>query len=374
MKYTFADLFCGGGGMSLGLIEAGFNHKVAVDFWDVAKKNYTSYHKLSCGEFYQMDLFDKDKQNELINILKSLDIDLLAGGPPCQGFSTLGKRSDKDSRNLLVDAYLDIAINVLPKMIIMENVPAMQSMKHKSGIKYPEYAKKYLENNGYYSEILLVDGKQVGIAQTRKRLFIIAIKKEVIRNIDDFSKIIKDKVLKLSNNTKQKCLRDVIFDLPRFETGEGDEEIIVDGKKIYNHNVFDYGDANLERIKQVPLGGGLQDIPDRYLSNHLIKMKNGGYGSGGFVKNLYGRLEWDKPSGTIVAGIKKITCGRFFHPECNRLLTVREAARIQSFPEDYKFLGSFTDQYTIVGNAVPPKFSEFIGKVLLEIYKENIVK
>lgn len=372
MTYSFADLFCGGGGMSLGLIEAGFKHRVAVDFWEVAKINYTSYHRLKEGEFYQMNLFDETERNKLINILKNKSIDLLAGGPPCQGFSTLGKRSDEDSRNTLVDAYLSIATQVAPKMILMENVPAIQSMKHSSGMRYPEYAKKYLREHGYYAETVFIEGKQVGIAQTRKRLFLVGIKQDKVKEINDFSSLLITKILEHTKGNYQKTLRDVIFDLPRFESGEGEDEIVVEGKKIYNHNVFKYGEDNLVRIKHVPIAGGLQDIPDEYLSNHLIKMKSGGYGSGGFVKNLYGRLEWDKPSGTIVAGIKKITCGRFFHPECNRLLTVREAARIQSFPEDYKFLGSFVDQYTIVGNAVPPKFSELIGKVLVEIYENNI--
>lgn len=372
MTYSFADLFCGGGGMSLGLIDAGLKHKVAVDFWGIAKLNYTSYHRLSEGKFYQMNLFDETEKNELINILKTKSIDVLAGGPPCQGFSTLGKRSDKDDRNRLVDAYLSIATQVLPKMIIMENVPAIKSMKHSNGMKYPEYAKCYLRERGYYAETILIEGKQVGLAQTRKRLFLLALKQDTVREINDFSQLLKTKIHEHTVANEQKILREVIFDLPQFESGEGEDEIFFEGKKIYNHNVFKYREDNLVRIQHVPTAGGLQDIPEEYLSNHLIKMKRGGYGSGGFVKNLYGRLQWDKPAGTIVAGIKKITCGRFFHPECNRLLTVREAARLQSFPDDYKFLGSFVDQYTIVGNAVPPKFSELIGKVLVEIYEENM--
>lgn len=373
MKYKFADLFCGGGGMSLGLISAGFKHVLAVDYWEAAKVNYTSYGGLSCGTFYQLDLFEQENRNELIEILKKKKIDVLAGGPPCQGFSTLGKRDDKDSRNQLVDAYLEIAIKVSPKILIMENVTAIQSMKHSSGVKYPEYAKALLAENGYYAETIFLEGKHVELAQTRKRLFLIAIKKDSVNKIENFSLILEEKLLKYIQDRIQKNIKDVIYDLPRFESGEGDEIIITSsGKTIFNHNVFKYTDENLKRIKHVPTGGGLQDIPDENLSNHLKKMKSGGYGSGGFVKNLYGRLEWEKPSGTIVAGIKKITCGRYFHPECHRLLTVREAARIQSFPDDYKFLGSMIEQYTIVGNAVPPKFSELIGKIVSEIYKENV--
>ena len=182
---------------------------------------------------------------------------------------------------------------------------------------------------------------------------------------------VKDEIENLTIDCQPKTLRDVIYDLPRYESGEGTDIAEVNGKPLYNHTVFKYREDNLNRIKCVPYNGGLQDIPDELLSNHLKKMKSGGYGSGGFVKNLYGRLDWDKPSGTIVAGIKKITCGRYFHPECNRLLTVREAARLQSFPDDYIVKGGMIEQYTVIGNAVPPKFSEIIGKALAKIFEDH---
>lgn len=367
--YCFADLFCGCGGMSLGLIDAGYKDVIAADFWDVAMKNYLSYHKLSSTTFFQTNMFNEDERLELTNAIKDANIDLLAGGPPCQGFSTLGKREEKDTRNTLVEAYLQVALSVKPKMLIMENVPAIQSMKHSSGKKYPEYAKKLLADNGYYAETVFITGEQVGLAQTRKRLFLIAINKDYVDDIPDFSNVLREALTRLQPAGGCSTLRKVIGDLPSLQSGEGSDEMFVDGARIYNHYVFVYEKNTLARIEAVPEKGGLQDIPDELLSNHLKKMKSGGYGSGGFVKNLYGRLDWDAPSGTVVAGIKKITCGRFFHPVDNRLLTVREAARLQSFPDDYKFLGGLIDQYTVVGNAVPPKFSEYIGKVLIDIYE-----
>lgn len=372
MNFKFADLFCGGGGMSIGLITAGLQDTVAVDFWDAAKKNYTTYEPLSHSEFMQKNMFNAEEREEVAKRLIEKKIDVLAGGPPCQGFSTLGKREDDDCRNKLVDAYLEIALTVKPKMIIMENVPAIQSMKHESGLKYPEYAKKLLIENGYYATTLFMEGERVGLAQSRKRLFLLAINQEYVEDIVDFDKEIIKQIEILSSKYEPKVLRDVIYDLPRYESGEGKDIAELDGKPLYNHTVFKYREDNLARISQVPYNGGLQDIPDELLSNHLKKMKSGGYGSGGFVKNLYGRLDWDKPSGTIVAGIKKITCGRFFHPECNRLLTVREAARIQSFPDDYLVKGGMIEQYTIIGNAVPPRFSEIIGKALTIVFENNM--
>lgn len=368
--YRFADIFSGGGGMSLGLLNAGFVEVIAADFWDIAKINYTSYHRFNETQFHQIDMYQNVDKEFITKELLDKKIDLLVGGPPCQGFSTLGKREGEDTRNQLVESYLRMAMIVKPKMIIMENVPAIQSMKHSSGVKYPEYAKKLLSDHGYYAETIFIEGSQVGLAQTRKRLFLVAIKKDQVIQLENYADILNCTVKKLAPSNSYSTLRDTIYDLPRIEDGEGQDEFEHNGKLIFNHNVFKYQAETLARIKAVPYGGGLQDIPDELLSNHLIKMKSGGYGSGGFVKNLYGRLEWDKPAGTIVAGIKKITGGRFFHPENDRLLTVREAARLQSFPDDYKILGSLTEQYTIVGNAVPPKFSEFIGKVLIEIFEK----
>lgn len=367
--YCFADLFCGCGGMSLGLVNAGFKDVIAADFWDVAMKNYLSYHKLSSTTFFQTNMFHEEERAELTAAIKNARIDLLAGGPPCQGFSTLGKREEKDTRNTLVEAYLQLAVTVKPKMLLMENVPAIQSMKHTSGKKYPEYAKQLLSENGYYAETIFITGEQVGLAQTRKRLFLIAINKDYVDDIPDFSHVLSEALTRLQPTDGCSTLRKVIGDLPSLQSGEGADEMFVNGVGIYNHRVFVYEKNTLARIQAVPEKGGLQDIPDELLSNHLKKMKSGGYGSGGFVKNLYGRLDWDAPSGTVVAGIKKITCGRFFHPADNRLLTVREAARLQSFPDDYRFSGSLVDQYTVVGNAVPPKFSEYIGKVLIDIYE-----
>ena len=144
-----------------------------------------------------------------------------------------------------------------------------------------------------------------------------------------------------------------------------------ENEKVHNHQVFDHGKDVIERIKNVPPGGGLQDIPDCYLNDHLKRMKSGYYGSGGFVKNVYGRLEWDKPSGTIIAGIRKITCGRLFHPESDRLLTVRECARLQTFDDKFQVYGSFNNQYTLVGNAVPPLFAKICGDIIKTIIKSN---
>lgn len=369
----FADLFCGAGGISIGLKKAGFSPKYAVDIWQASKKNYTEYSELKEAEFNQLDLLKPEDREKLIHILGNNKLTLLSGGPPCQGFSTMGKRKAGDKRNGLVDSFLDIISKTNPKIVIMENVTGLNSMIHECGLKYPQFISKFLDElkPGYFTCKVQLNGLDYGLAQTRKRVFFVCIRKDIWTNGLNF----EDEFLKILESYKEeklKVIKDVIYDLPRLESEEGDEELEVNGKVIYNHNVFKYSDILLKRFSFVKPGGGLRDIPDEYLPDHLLKVRKGAYGNGGLQKNVYGRLEWDKPSGTIVAGIKKITCGRFVHPENDRLLTVRECARIQGFPDDYKLTGSMTEQYTLVGNAVPPKFSEILGKAIRQILEKYI--
>ena len=127
-----------------------------------------------------------------------------------------------------------------------------------------------------------------------------------------------------------------------------------------------------ERFSYVPKGGGLLDVPSHLLTPHLQKMVSGHYGSGGHVKNIYGRLSWDKPCGTIVAGMDKITCGRYLHPDANRLLTPRECARIQSFPDEFKLIGGQVARYYAIGNAVPPQLAQVLGMAIVKTLKNKL--
>lgn len=307
----------------------------------------------------------KDK-NIIIEEFKKNKIDMLVGGPPCQGFSSLGKRKKNDMRNILVDEFLNIIRETKPNYLIIENVSGLKSMDHKSGVKYPTFIHKFLNDNNYFSHSIELNGINLGLAQTRKRVFVVAVKKNKLKlnNQDSFENFF-DHYLKKFQTKKKYNLKNIIFDLPRLKSNEGSEILKHNHRVIFNHNVFEYQKEVLKRLKFIKPGEGLINVPKKYLNNHLLNMVNGKYGSGGFVKNIYGRLEWEKPCGTVVAGIRKITCGRFVHPEDDRLLTVRECAKLQGLPNNYLFRGSFSDQYTLVGNAVPPIFSKIIGKIFL---------
>lgn len=165
-------------------------------------------------------------------------------------------------------------------------------------------------------------------------------------------------------NKKVRTLWDAIGDLPN-------HCLYKNGSTYFeNHIPLNHSKNLIRRFSFIPPGGGLLDVPIRLLPKHLKRMRSQKYGSGGHVKNIYGRLQWDRPCGTIVAGIDKITCGRFVHPKYNRLLTPRECARLQSFPDDFVFKGSHVTQYYLIGNAVPPKFSEKISEVLIKILND----
>jgi DNA (cytosine-5)-methyltransferase 1 len=178
--------------------------------------------------------------------------------------------------------------------------------------------------------------------------------------------------LKKSVSTKKAVLRDVIGNLPKVAVREGADVLeLEDGSLIYNHKSMKHSKQLEIRFSHVPKDGGLLDVPVELLTNHLRKIVNGEYGSGGFAKNIYGRMNWNKPSGTIVAGMDKITVGRFVHPDENRLLTPRECARIQSFPDDFIFTGGMVSQYYQIGNAVPPKISRIFANIFSEILVEQ---
>lgn len=357
----FSDLFCGAGGISLGFLKAGLKPFLASDNWDKSENNFKLNKDLKKIKFMKLDLSKKENIKLISKKLKNIDV--LAGGPPCQGFSTLGKRKIGDQRNLLVDSFLKIILFSKPKIVVFENVPGLKSMNHFSGVNYIDFIKNFFKKKNYEVIQILLDGKYFNMAQARKRVFIIAFNKKYFRkksiNIftDNYKKI-------TSRNCNYASLESKIKDLPRIESGEGKQVIKKGSKYIFNHQSFSHGDDLVRKLKYIKPNGGLIDVPMRLLNGHLKKMVTGKYGSGGFLKNIYGRLDWKKPTGTVVSGIRKITCGRFVHPVSHRLLTPRECARLQEFSDEYEFHGSLTDQYTLIGNAVPPTFSNFIGAIL----------
>jgi len=369
---TFADIFCGCGGLTNGFHRnKNFKGLLAVDCWPIAGRVFSENHPEI--PFQLRDLYIPEEVDAVSQQLKE-KCDVLLGGPPCQGFSTLGKRRNKDKRSSLVEVFLDICVNVVPKIIVVENVRGITSIKHRTGKTFPEYIQEVLsEGNGsigYDARAIQVNTLEYGLAQTRIRWFLIAARKDLNTEFHVLNKSIQE--IEDQKTIVRRNLRDVIGDLPQINSGGGDNVIIdhVDGveRTIFNHRAMNHSTKLIKRFSYVPVGGGLLDVPRDLLTDHLKKMVNGAYGNGGHIKNIYGRLDWEKPCGTIVAGIDKITCGRFLHPSSNRLLTPRECARIQSFPDSFRFFGSLVNQYYMIGNAVPPEISRVIANAIAKTF------
>jgi DNA (cytosine-5)-methyltransferase 1 len=361
-KLRFADLFCGCGGFSQGFASSDqFKGVFATDSWAAAVEVYA--RNIPRVPTSVLDLSKAEDQAEVVERLRG-KVDVLLGGPPCQGFSTLGVRRPGDRRSSLVDVYMEFARKIKPQVLLMENVRGIASMRHKSGQLYPAAMRAILnpsEKTEWHCAEMVVDMLKYGVPQTRTRYLFVAVRSD----IEGAEEVLRNIAKGLESERKAgSTLRQAVADLPPIQAGEGADEIVTKGgKRIYNHKAMAHKKPLLSRLKHVPPGGGLLDVPRRLLTTHLRKMVDGGYGSGGHVKNIYGRMLWDQPSGTIVAGIDKITCGRFIHPEADRLLTPRECARIQTFPDEFRFEGSMVSQYYMIGNAVPPRFSSVLASV-----------
>lgn len=297
------DLFAGAGGMSLGLEKSGHNIITGVDVWDDALKTYR-YNNPSVG--IKKDLH---KQNpESIPVSKN-QVEVVAGGPPCKGFSLSGDRNENDKRNKLIKRFIEYVDYYEPNEVIMENVTGILSMDTDNGESVVEYIHRNFEDLGYNSENKTLAADNFGVYQSRKRVFFRASKSEIEW---------PDKITKPS-------------DLPVRE--------ILDQKfeKFENHNITNHKKSTIEKMAKLDYCESVYD-----------------YGE------AWKRLNPNKPSITI----KENHGAPFVHPYKNRVGTPRECAAIQSFPNEYKFIGTKSSVLKQIGNAVPPKLSEAVGKTL----------
>ncbi|MDR2145619.1 MAG: DNA cytosine methyltransferase [Tannerella sp.] len=325
MKFISIDLFSGVGGLTEGLRQAGFHTKYAFEIDESASNAYKLNH-------HETEVITEDirKVNPKViqQKLKSKTIHLLAGCPPCQGFSSI-RRLNKplpvyDERNTLIDEYVRFIKVLKPYTFMMENVPGLAL--HESF----HNAKKYLEEQlGYHVDYKTVNVKDYGVPQSRKRLVMVG------------SRLGKIKVAEPVN--EKVTVRKVIGSLPKPELSN--DPI---------HKIFPKHSERITRlIKELPNDGGSRtDLgKEKQLKCHL--KENVGF------NDVYGRLRWDDYATTITGGCLNPSKGRFLHPEQDRCISAREAALLQSFPIDYKFPveAPISKIALMIGNALPPKFS-----------------
>ena len=355
MKFKAIDLFCGAGGLSTGLKKSGFRLCLGVDIDEKAFKTYKCNLKRTKVLKEDIKKVTGERITELTGINRR-DNFLLAGCPPCQGFSSLGKRDANDEKNELVYEYIRIINELEPSFILMENVPGMSTGVGKEIFKN---VVKELEEN-YHVEYATLNAADFGVPQIRKRLVLHGIRNDVYANLGLDKE--KQKILPKSTHSKEKkkgyrkwvTVRKAIFDLPILGAGESYDDGI-----IKNHKARSLSETNIERLQEIRLHGGNREMISEELQLECHKKENVSY------TDTYGIIDPDKPAPTITSGCTIISKGRYCHPTQNRGLSIREAARLQSFDDKFEFQGNMGEMSLQIGNAVPPKLAQASGKVII---------
>jgi DNA (cytosine-5)-methyltransferase 1 len=340
--YNAIDLFSGCGGLTEGLHQAGFSTKVAVEIVEEAVVTYKLNHPDT--HVIKRDIRDI-RADEMLEKLNGEPLHLLAGCPPCQGFSSMRrlnkKKSKRDDRNSLVLEYLRLVRELKPLTIMMENVPGLKEYY------LFKYVVKELHKLGYDPKVEIVNVRNYGVPQNRKRLVMMG-------------SLLGD--LSIPNGEGQKLtVKDVIGEIESVETTQDPVHRILP----------QHTEKVMERIRLTPKdGGSWKDLPDSYVLE-CHKAQNVGF------NDVYGRLRWNDYSSTITGGCLNPSKGRFLHPDEDRCITAREAALLQSFPRAYRFPANIskTSLALLIGNALPPKFS-FIQsahiKAHIKLYRPEV--
>lgn len=338
--YRVIDLFCGIGGFSYGFeMTKKFKTILGVDMWDVALKTFKQNHS---GTLVLQKR--TDELNEDFWIQYAGETDVIIAGPPCQGFSMSGKRDVLDDRNNLFKEVIRIAYIVKPKVIVIENVVGLLSMTDENGKQIKEKIINDLDMLGYNVKFKVLNAVDFGVPQARKRVIFIATKNRKIEfPKEKFNK--KNYITvwdAISNITEDGFYSEPINDFQKLMRGRND---------ILNHDPIKHSNLIVERMSYVPPGGNWKNIP--------IELGQGG----GVHSNNYRRLDPSKPSITI----KHVSKSMIIHPIYNRTPTIREVARLQSFDDNFEFIGTKYDQHQQLANAVPPLLGKAIAESILKI-------
>ncbi len=338
-KPVFIDLFAGAGGLSIGLEQAGFKLIAATDWDHWSCETLRANHKdiaVHEGDITEINL------TEFAEKIGEDEVDLIAGGPPCQGFSQLGKRLKDDPRNQLWREYMRFVAFFKPKMFLMENVPQLLTSEEFISIK------RIAADLGYEVKDAVLPAVNYGVPQKRKRAIIIGSRIGTPKHPNPTHVAPNQYNLFNADLTPWKTVRDAIGDLPLKPNGKN------------WHIGRNPTPTSLKRYKTIPPGGNRFNLPKELTPECWIRKTTGS-------TDVFGRLEWDKPSLTIRTEFFKPEKGRYLHPKAHRPITIREAARLQTFPDDYVFIGSNVQVAKQIGNAVPCRLGFSIGKELLQL-------
>ena len=391
MQLKAMDFFAGAGGLSEGLSQAGFDILLANE----VNENYSKTLALNHPETEVVTGDIRKLQPQGIRERLGLnpgELDLIAGGPPCQGFSiNAPERSTEDQRNHLFWSYLGFVEEMKPKLVLIENVPGIVSFN--SGETVRDILKA-LEDLGYRATLRILYAAHYGVPQTRWRTIFIGVRKDLglspeelypkpthnapalanfANKFDNLQLVLTTEEVERTASLSHTTIADAIGDLPIIENGKGtdslehtdgslssyQEMLRGDQKVVHNHKCSRLGKVNLDRLKHIPQGGNWTDVPFELLPKGMQRARRTDH------TKRYGRLNWQGLGSTILTKCDP-HWGAYIHPSQDRVLSVREAARIQSFPDKFIFKGKLSEQYEQVGNAVPPMLALALGRSLAE--------
>jgi len=346
-KKTVIDLFSGCGGLSQGFLDAGLNVTLGVDHWKDAIDTFNHNHDESKG--LVADLLNETPESIRQKTgIKSADI--IIGGPPCQGFSLAGKRLVEDERNELYKAFVHFVEFYTPKAFLMENVPNILSMG--GGIVKNKIIHDF-EKLGYTVNTGVLMASKYGVPQNRRRAFFIGFKNGHLFNFPEADTEMpitsEDAISDLTDNSLEDSSPYPVAPKSAYQ-----KEMRQGAKGVFNHEITHHKEKTIEIISMVPDGGNYKNLPEEHKNTRNVNI-------------AWTRLNSQKPSFTIDTGHR-----HHFHYRFNRVPTVRESARIQSFKDDFVFLGSKTSQYKQVGNAVPPLLAKKLAIAITEQLEDNV--
>lgn len=358
-KIKVVSLFSGGGGLDLGFTQAGYNIIWAID----NEKNAVETYKYNIGNHILCNDINQ------INVSDIPSCDVVIGGPPCQSFSLAGNRNSDDDRGKLVWKYIDIIKSIRPRAFLFENVTGLLSAKNKKGEQiYPQLVDAF-RNIGYSINAKVINAADYGVPQIRKRVIIVGFEgnniflfPERTHSKDNYITVF-EALSDLPNTTNED---DKVIPYDTDSTNQYQSSMRNNGSGVTEHIVPTMSELDRYVIAHVKPGGNYMDIPTDVSSKRIQRLqKTGGH------TTCYGRMHPNKPSYTINTYFNRPNVGCNIHYKENRLITVREALRLQSFPDTYQLIStSKQGKNLIVGNAVPPKVA-FALATQLKSYFNN---